>query len=246
MSDSRRYFLFGFFVLAFVLIRAETPAVQGNTTIAASLRDSTAVSVSSPSSDQEASVFSDRKLRYKQEVKAGPGVFETFMRALARLLFESASTENLLRTRQIIIWTVVIVSLIVIARLLAKSGIGKLTRANPKLTGFNFNDLTEDLATINYAQRIAEALSENNFRLAIRWHYLEMLYQLDKQQLIVFAPYKTNIDYRYELKNKNIQAVFTSLSRIYDYVWYGQFVISETEYVNNAGAFLNLKKQIHV
>jgi hypothetical protein len=246
LSDNRRYFLLGFFILASFFLRAETPAEHGNTEIASVLRDSTPVSVSNPSSDQEATVFSDRKLRYKQEVKAGPGVFETFMQAVARLLFESASTENLLRTRQIIIWAVVIVSLLVIARLLARSSFGKLTRSAPKLTGFNFNDLTEDLATINYTQRIAEALSENNFRLAIRWHYLEMLYQLDKQQQIVFAPYKTNIDYRYELKNKNIQAAFTSLSRIYDYVWYGEFVINETDYVNNAGAFLNLKKQIHV
>ncbi|MES2681391.1 MAG: hypothetical protein V4635_15960 [Bacteroidota bacterium] len=246
MFDIRRYFFCSFFVLAFVLLHAESLTEPGNTEIAVELRDSTPVNISSPSPENEEAVFSDRKLKYKHEVKAGPGVFDSFMQALARMLFESASIENLLRTRQIIIWTVVIISLIVIARLLARSGIGKLTRSSPKLTGFNFNDITEDLATINYAQRIAEALAENNFRLAIRWHYLEMLYQLDKQHLIVFAPYKTNIDYRYELQNKNVQSAFSALSRIYDYVWYGQFVISETDYLSNAGAFLNLKKQLHV
>lgn len=169
-----------------------------------------------------------------------------FLERLAEKLFSNAGAEAVRKTRQLIIWSVVIVSIIVVIRLLRRSNISGLTRATPKSTVFSFNDITEDLHSINYNERIAEAISKNDYRLAIRWHYLELLFQLDKKQLIQFAPYKTNIDYRYELKDKGTQRGFYEASRIYDYVWYGQFSLNETDYAHNAQTFISLKKELHV
>lgn len=214
--------------------------------IASTLRDTSRVETIRPGSEKESEVFSDRGLKYRRQVDTGPDLLKSLLQALAPFLFDNADAEDLYKTRQLIIWTVVIISAFVIVRLLLRSNIAGLTRTGTRATGFNFNDLTEDLHAINYEQRVAEALAEKDYRLAIRWHYLEMLYELDKKQLIVFSPHKTNIDYRYELKDQKTQSAFFSLSRIYDYVWYGQFVISETDYFNNAGAFLNLKKNLNV
>jgi len=246
LPELLRYFLLLSVFLFLVPAKAKTITPSVKTGIPAALRDTSTFTVLKPSAAKEQEVFSDSRLKYKQHVKAGPGAMESLMQALSRLLFDDASAENLIFTRQLIIWTVVIISLLIIVRLLTKSQFGRLTRTTPKLTGFNFNDITEDLSAINYGQRIEEALRTNNYRLAIRWHYLEMLYFLDKKQLIVFAPYKTNIDYRYELKTKTVQGLFTALSRIYDYVWYGQFVISENDYLDNAGIFQTLKKELNV
>ncbi len=170
----------------------------------------------------------------------------SLLEILAEKLFSSTGAEAVQKTRKLILWSVVIASVIVVIRLLRRSSISGLTRATPKSTAFSFNDITEDLHSINYSERISEALSQNDYRMAIRWHYLELLFQLDKQQLIHFAPHKTNIDYRYELKDKGTQRGFYEASRIYDYVWYGQFVLNETDYSDNAKTFISLKKELHV
>jgi len=184
--------------------------------------------------------------QYKGTVKEAPGFFEGLLAWLAMKLFGKAGVENIVFTRRLIIWTVIIISVYVIIRLLLRTELAGLTRQKAKSTAFSFTDLTEDLDQVNFDQRIAEALKENDYRLAICWQYLKTLFLLDKKQLISFAPHKTNIDYRYELKDKGLQEGFTGLSRIYEYAWYGRFVITETNYTLNAEKFAALQKQADV
>jgi len=95
---------------------------------------------------------------------------------------------------------------------------------------FNFSELAEDLNTIDFDKMIQDAVKNENYRLAIRWHYLKTLYVLDKRQLITFVPYKTNFDYRRELTGKSVQNHFNRLSWIYERVWYGEFNIKQSDY----------------
>jgi len=210
------------------------------------LRDTSMVQLAGPSVEREQNVFSNSDLKYRREKESSPGVMDGFLNSLSRMIFSKMDAEHVSKTSKIIMWTVLAISLLVIIRLLSKSSISGLTRQTPHSTVFNFNDVGEDLSTINYEQRIREALVQNDYRLAIRWHYMELLFRLDKKLLIGFAPHKTNIDYRYELKDKNLQARFAALSNIYDHVWYGQFLLTSSAYSKNAEAFLTLKKQLHV
>jgi len=148
--------------------------------------------------------------------------------------------------RQIIIWTIVIAAISILIWLLSKSELVSLIRPKPKTTSFNFNDITEDLSAINFEHKIAEALKGNDYRLAIRWHYLKILFILDKKQMIRFLPFKTNIDYGNELRGKHFFSEFVKLSRTYEYVWYGQFLLNDVNYKNNALEFETIEKQINV
>ncbi len=130
--------------------------------------------------------------------------------------------------------------------LLSKTELVSLIKPKSKSTSFNFSDLIEDLDTINFDVKIAEAFKSSDFRTAIRWHYLKTLFLLDKKQLITFAPFKTNIDYGHELKGKDLYQAFIKLSRIYEYVWYGQFILNGSTYQNNAAKFNAVEKQINV
>lgn len=165
---------------------------------------------------------------------------------MADWLFGKAGFNNVNLTRKIIIWIVIIVSFAIIIWLLSKTQLVSLIKPKPKAIAFNFTDLTEDLNTVNFEQKISEALKFNDFRTAVRWHYLKILFLLDKKQLIVFAPFKTNIDYTYELKNDTYKTSYKKLSRIYEYIWYGQFDINQSSYTDNANEFKNFEQQLNV
>ena len=173
-------------------------------------------------------------------------MFERFLEWLAEKLFGNAGFDNVLTARQIIIWSIVIAAMGLLIWLLSRSDLVSLIKPKPKATAFNFMDVIEDLDKINFEDKIKVALAEEDFRLATRWHYLKILFLMDKAKLIEFASYKTNIDYRYELKSKKHQHAFIRLSYIYEYVWYGKFIIGITDYKLKETEFTDFEKELNV
>jgi hypothetical protein len=208
--------------------------------------DTTEVKTIRPSASTEQKLFADSKLKYNHKVATQKGLFQRFLEWLTEKLFDNVGYDNISVTRDIIIWSIIIISAIIVIWLLMKSDMVSLIRPKAKTAAFNFSDVTEDLDTINFNHRIAEAYEKADYRLAIRWHYLKVLYLLDKKQLISFSPYKTNIDYKNELKDKKLQEKFMRLSRTYEYVWYGQFAMNINLYNKNASEFEAVEKEINV
>lgn len=238
-----------FLVFASGLSKAQViPLAQEKDTavISAALKDTASILLRSPSADKEKSVFSDPKLRYKKNTRESPGFFSRLLDWISEKLFDNVNEESVYRTRQIIIWTIVIISVVVIVRLLLRSEFTGLTRSSSRSVAFSFADVTENLDTVNFDKKTDEALLNGDYRLATRWLYLKMLYLLNKKQHIAFAPFKTNIDYKYELKGKFPEAGFIALSRIYEYVWYGQFVTTPDRYRQHEAEFKDYEKQLHV
>jgi hypothetical protein len=133
-----------------------------------------------------------------------------------------------------------------VIRLLLKSELISLTKAGPKATFFNFSDITEDLTKINFDRQVEDAVLLNDYRLATRWLYLKTLFILDQNKHISFTPFKTTFDYRFELKGKVFESDFVNLSSTYEYVWYGQFLITENSFRHNAESFRQFETIIHV
>jgi hypothetical protein len=77
---------------------------------------------------------------------------------------------------------------------------------------------------------IRQALQQRNYRLAIRYQYLNCLYKLADKGLVQFAADKTNYQYVNELTNAQQRNSFAELTLHYDYVWYGEFDIDESIY----------------
>ncbi|MDP3567278.1 hypothetical protein [Sediminibacterium sp.] len=208
--------------------------------------DSSDITVISPSKEKETKLFSDSKLKYQKNIAAQEGMLQRFLAWLAEKLFGNAGYDNVLTARKIIIWTISIGAMIFLIWLLSKSEMVSLIKPKPKATSFNFIDVVEDLNKINFEQKIKAALKEEDYRMATRWTYLKILFLLDKNKLIEFASYKTNIDYKYELKNKKHQADFVRLSYIYEFIWYGKFVVSSKDYSERENEFINFEKELGV
>lgn len=84
---------------------------------------------------------------------------------------------------------------------------------------------------------IEDALNNKQYRLAIRYHYLFVLKQLTDAEQIDYEFDKTNTDYLNEITNKNLKTGFTNITRIYDFIWYGNFSITQKDYVKAKAQF---------
>ncbi|RNC80227.1 MAG: DUF4129 domain-containing protein [Winogradskyella sp.] len=91
---------------------------------------------------------------------------------------------------------------------------------------------------------IKEAVRQKNFRLAIRYYYLLSLKYLTEAKSIEWQPQKTNEDYIKELKSTDLRFDFENITKIYDYVWYGEFAVNEVRFESLKLPFESLHKSI--
>ncbi|MBC7887805.1 MAG: hypothetical protein H7Z13_07935 [Ferruginibacter sp.] len=103
---------------------------------------------------------------------------------------------------------------------------GFFQRSYAKANVAELHNERENLSTnADYGKLIAQAVIENNYRMAVRYHYLQSLQKLVAKGAIQFAAYKTNFQYLAELSGKTYKNAFAALTFNYEYVWYGEFEI---------------------
>lgn len=95
-----------------------------------------------------------------------------------------------------------------------------------------------------YDVLIAEAESKNDYPLATRYWFLKTLKNLSDKEIIVYSVDKTNEQYISELKAKPDLKGFESLSRNYEFIWYGKFSIGENTYLQLKNEFDFFNKKI--
>jgi hypothetical protein len=105
---------------------------------------------------------------------------------------------------------------------------------------------TEQLIqSANFEQWIAEMEKQGDTRQSIRLYYLWLLKDLKGRELIKWLPEKTNADYLSELKGEALRKQFSYLSYLFSYIWYGEFSITDSDYLVAKKAFLTyLKKEV--
>lgn len=103
------------------------------------------------------------------------------------------------------------------------------------------NEDEKDLsANTDYDSLVLRAVTNNNYRLAVRYQYLRALQKLAAAGAINFSVDKTNAAYIRELSGKSYKNEFTSLTLHYEYIWYGAFAIDEAAYTKLAARFKQL------
>lgn len=91
---------------------------------------------------------------------------------------------------------------------------------NKKLE-FNILDIEENLEQVELDDFITKAIKGNNYKLAIRLHYLNVLKQLSAANLIKWKKDKTNKNYLNELIQHAYVGQFRFLTLFFEKVWYG-------------------------
>jgi len=120
----------------------------------------------------------------------------------------------------------------------------KVLYGNKKVKGPTIELEEENITEIDFEKHIKQALKDQNYKLAVRYQYLELLKNLSEAGMINWEAYKTNFEYLLEIKDVNIRSQYQKASLIFDYIWYGNFTIDEADYRESNKEFETLKKQL--
>lgn len=105
------------------------------------------------------------------------------------------------------------------------------------------NDLEQLIQYADFEKMISETEKQGDTRQSIRLYYLWLLRTLNEKKIIEWNIQKTNADYMNEIKIGEVKNHFTYLSYLFNYIWYGEFSITDTDYVNAKNAFLTYLKR---
>jgi len=172
---------------------------------------------------------------FKYEVaKPKESVWDLIKRKIAELFFKNIDpnkaaiyTTNILRFFGIVI--IGFLLFILVRYLMSKDGNFLFGKRNRKIN-INSHDIEENIHEINFPERILQLEKQQDYRSAIRYHFLYSLKKMTDKNIINWNVEKTNRDYLKELKNKNLQEDFRRIIYVYDYIWYGEFDTQENDY----------------
>lgn len=119
----------------------------------------------------------------------------------------------------------------------------KESHATPSI-GYTVSD--EDINEIDFEEHIKKAREKKNYREVIRLSYLKILKALSDQDIINWKKDKTNFEYYGEIGNENIKARFGRISKLYEYIWYGDFKLKEEDFKETYSEFRDFNKNISI
>ncbi|MFT3981733.1 MAG: hypothetical protein QM687_14790 [Ferruginibacter sp.] len=128
-----------------------------------------------------------------------------------------------------ILWTLALCFVaIIIYQLLKGNGLFQKKTVSRKVKE---NDLVEEelMEQNDFDSLISKALAEQDYRSAVRFHFIKTLQQLRDKNHIVYEADKTNNRYVYEVP-QHLRNDFSRLIFQYEYVWYGHFDINQEQY----------------
>jgi hypothetical protein len=107
-----------------------------------------------------------------------------------------------------------------------------------------FTEEEEIVKTKDIRKLIAQALERQDYRLAVRYYYLLILKKLSEAEVIEYMFDKTNNDYIAEIAPNKIKLQFQKVTGLYDYIWYGNFEVTATDFSVAQETFNHLEHQI--
>lgn len=98
----------------------------------------------------------------------------------------------------------------------------------------------DDIFTTDLKTEILKAEQKQDYRLAIRFHYLHLLKLLSHHALIKYTQDATNMEYLTQLYGRPFYREFFKVTRNYEYAWYGEIAVSGEQYRNVVSEFTEL------
>ncbi len=106
------------------------------------------------------------------------------------------------------------------------------------------NIINEDITKLDLNALIEDACLKRDFRLATRYLYLKLLKTLSDAEIIHWKLNKTNLDYLKEVGKTKHKEFFTQLTSTYEFIWYGNFSVSEASFQKINGEFTEFHNKI--
>lgn len=190
--------------------------------------DRSAIRVRYPQPDRLRDLQTDRAYQYGRDAPPPENPVAKFFQWLYGRLMDFLSSEAYQN-----VWQYVFLAAIagfVIYLLMKAEVLGFLFPRKAQSAGLDYENLAENIHEIDFDTAVDEAVGQRNFRLAVRLLYLQTLKRLTDASLINYKPDKTNRQYVYELAGSPVQGEFESLTRQFEFIWYGDFPVDEARF----------------
>jgi hypothetical protein len=89
---------------------------------------------------------------------------------------------------------------------------------------------------------LRNAIKAGNYRLAVRYLYLQSLKRLSEKKFIEINTNKTNYEYVTEIRRHKFANEFASLTLQYEYVWYGEYPVDKRLFEQIQNGFTQFTK----
>ena len=153
--------------------------------------------------------------------------------------------DTLFTIFKIVLWVlaVAVVVFVVYKLFLGKSALFLKSRKNIEA---EIQMEEEVLSADKYEGLIKKAAADKNFRLAVRYLYLQSLYQLAEKGYVRLGSEKTNYQYAAELRaaKPDFTKPFADLTYKYEYIWYGEYSVTDAMYDSLRNSFAEFNNKI--
>ncbi len=153
--------------------------------------------------------------------------------------------NHLLSLSKYLLYLLLIVAVVIVVRELAQR-IQKGDKNNDLSTNVKIisEDVELNFTDENLDKLILKNSNEGNYRMALRYHFIKVLKMMVSKNIVEWDPDKTNTDYRYEIQSLALSTKFSTVSRIYEYVWYGEFLLDMDQYLHAKSQFEDIYQDI--
>jgi len=164
----------------------------------------------------------DRDFVYEEQAIATESWVDRLLYKIYRFLIRIYPESRLGKSVYIILF---VGFLLLIIFLFLRRGVPGLFYKSKKIDqGVSIGDEL-DASDGDIEKGIQAAIQRQDYRLAIRYLFTKSLKLLVAKELIKWQLNKTNRDYAYELKNESLRQSFCQLSDLFEYAWYGNFLV---------------------
>lgn len=226
-------------LFAVLLLQPSDSGVLCAKTAAVAIIDSSTVQAREPDKELQKDVYTSSDYVYDRRVKEeeGSNWFTDFLKWLAEQFRFNPTPmdvpEGSGKMGQVFVLILAVGLLVLLVLLLTKTNIRSVFRKKKIKEEADTGDseITDvNIHGVDFKTRITEAVRIGDYRTAVRLHFLSILKQLSDKEKINWRIDKTNHDYYLELSGSEYQQEFFETAFMYEYVWYGDFKITEGEY----------------
>lgn len=163
----------------------------------------------------------DKDFHYFEEVVQGETFWERVQHKVAKWLRRIFYQDQTRDFWEYLIYGLLVAAIVFIIIKMQKVHVTGMFGRKARTAEIPYHVVEENIHELDLAALIEEAVTQHEFRKAIRLHYLQSLKKLADANYIHWKPGKTNRSYTAEIQQTRIRQEFEQLTGLFEYVWYG-------------------------
>ena len=237
-----KYFLVIIFLLI-ILLSTTQAEVSNDTLMNRAVYDTSKFEVRNPAEITLSKYRNDKDFIYDR-AEAPLSFWDKIKIWVNSYLKEFISSEGFSIYFTYFLYSIAAVSVFLVIYVLLKSNLRGLFYGKQGESLNKFKIIEEDINKIDFEKRILDAVSNKDYRLAVRLYYLKILKLLSDKKIIDWQINKTNSAYVKEIKKIDLHNHFEKITSIFEWIWYGEFPIDESNFARVKEMFVNFNSNV--